>query len=81
MSSADLTIPTMTAPAPRAARLGAALGRWLDDFEQRRRRHRQLSELRGLDSQTLKDIGLDRSELGSAVATGCAGRKQRHDAR
>jgi len=77
MRCGQLTLtPTFWSPKPRNE-LGAALARWFDDFEQRRRRRRQLDELRRVPAGTLRDIGLDRSELMSVTYGGSAGRVKR----
>lgn len=59
----------MSAPGPSASmnperRLASAVADW-------RRRARQRAELASLDDRTLRDLGLDRSELSSILAEGC----------
>jgi len=77
MRSGQMTlVATLWSPGARLD-LGARLARWLDDFEQRRRRRQQLEELRRVDPRTLRDIGLDRSELMSVTYGGSAGRVRR----
>jgi uncharacterized protein YjiS (DUF1127 family) len=77
MRSGQLTLtPAFWSPRPRQE-LGAVLARWFDDFEQRRRRRRQYEELRRVHPGTLRDIGLDRSELMSVTYGGSAGRARR----
>ena len=54
----------MRAPAPYLSeRVAAAFARWV---EVRSRRRAELA-MRSLDAHTLKDIGIDRSEIGSVV--------------
>ena len=51
----------------RIARLRGRLVRHLREWRQRRRLRITGRILRGLDDRTLKDIGLDRSQIDSAV--------------
>lgn len=73
-----MTLPVNRHPVPALARWMAAASmawRWLVRAHARRRRRRQQErELRGLDPAALRDLGLDRSELGSyeAEAAGAA---------
>ena len=46
---------------------GSAGGRLIARFVQWRRRHAAMDQLRGLSDRTLKDIGLHRSQIPSAV--------------
>ncbi|MEM7427359.1 MAG: hypothetical protein AAF441_14790 [Pseudomonadota bacterium] len=58
------TAALMRAPAPSLSeRVSAAFTRWVED---RSRRRAELA-MRSLDRHTLKDIGLDRSEIGSVI--------------
>jgi uncharacterized protein YjiS (DUF1127 family) len=50
--------------------------RWQSHLRKRRIRA-TVRILQELGDETLKDIGLDRSEIESAVATNCAGRQRR----
>jgi uncharacterized protein YjiS (DUF1127 family) len=48
----------------------SAAWRWILELVRRRRLRRLEDELAHLDDRTLKDIGLDRSEIGPAIRWG-----------
>lgn len=48
----------------------------LSRHAEHRRKRRALAQLRGLDTRTLKDIAIDRSELGSVVHGDPRGRRR-----
>lgn len=77
---ATLTFPS-THPEHRA---GTAIGDFLAStwlgWKQRRARHLTVERLASLDDRTLRDIGLDRSEIDSAVE-GRQDRLRRYDDR
>lgn len=50
------------------AALGAAFAGWWSAWQAHRQRRASEQLLRSLDDRTLKDIGLDRSEIGSLFA-------------
>jgi uncharacterized protein YjiS (DUF1127 family) len=56
------------------ARLAAG---WLH-FRRERRLKATINGIRGLDDRTLKDIGVDRSEIEAIVRSKAAGRRQRY---
>jgi uncharacterized protein YjiS (DUF1127 family) len=66
------------APAQDRSRLWASLRpfaasatwRWFSELVRQRRLRRLEDELAHLDDRTLKDIGLDRSEIGPAIRWG-----------
>ncbi len=63
---------------PHSASTGRALRAWIVSMIERRRIHRQqqrsIRHLRRLGNNTLKDIGIDRSEIVSMVIHGRTGR-------
>lgn len=67
-----MTTTTLSLPRPRRLRWWQAAARAvrsLLDAAARRRRARAAQEaLHGLDARTLRDLGIDRSELASIVA-------------
>jgi uncharacterized protein YjiS (DUF1127 family) len=77
----------LLAPTTRPAkvtlthRLSAAAQTWWHSYQRKRHARATVRILQGLDDRTLKDIGLDRSEIESVAATGCIGRRQLYDDR
>ena len=59
-----MSAPGRSAPRKPWRTLARTFGEW-------RRRARQRAELTSLDDRTLRDLGLDRSELSSILAEGC----------
>lgn len=65
-----------------AAHTGFTISGWWQSFQQKRRIRGTEQALRALSDRTLKDIGIDRSEIGSvARATGAGRRRPAHSLR
>jgi uncharacterized protein YjiS (DUF1127 family) len=64
---ADFTLDTGTAAPRIEGRFAAALRRWWNGLDERRRIRLTMHALRGLNDRTLKDIGLERGDIESAV--------------
>jgi uncharacterized protein YjiS (DUF1127 family) len=73
LTTADANFET-GAGRPSLTPAGRTFVAWLAAVRDRRRarraQRRNIRALRGLDSRTLRDIGIDRSEIVSAVVTG-----------
>jgi len=65
-------------PTSIATRLAAHFRNGCREYLQRRRLKATVFTLRGLDDRTLRDIGLDRSEIESVVHCKGAGRRLRY---
>ena len=72
-----LTTSASTVEDSRISRVIAHLNNGWHRYLLRRRLKATIYTLQGLDSRTLSDIGLDRSEIESVVNSGGAGRRQR----
>lgn len=70
------SLTTAASVAYRAA-AAATIRSWWLAFARRRRMRKTAFILEGLDDRTLKDIGLNRTEIGSVVARGCRERRIR----
>jgi uncharacterized protein YjiS (DUF1127 family) len=70
---------TLTTAASAAYRAAAAahIRTWWQAFVRRRRLRKTAGILESLDDRTLKDIGLDRTEIPSVVSRGCSERRIR----
>ncbi len=75
MSTSTTYIPTR----PDGIGLRKLVSNWLAAARARRERRVAVSVLRGMNRQTLKDIGIDRSEITSIVHTAPANMRQTHD--
>lgn len=65
----------ITGMAAAAALPVAAIARWWAAIRQYQRDRLTRQILEGLDDRTLRDIGIDRSEIASIVLTRAAGRR------
>jgi uncharacterized protein YjiS (DUF1127 family) len=63
----DFTLPTDTSTPRIEGRFAAALRRWWQGLEERRRVRMTLHALQGLNDRTLRDIGLERGKIEPAV--------------
>ena len=75
-----LTLGPATRPATAAVidRLLAVVRTWWQNHQEKRRLKETVRILQGLDDRILKDIGLNRSEIESMVATQGADRRLRY---
>jgi uncharacterized protein YjiS (DUF1127 family) len=75
-----LALVPMARPATTTLthRISAIARTWWHSYRQKRRVRATVRILQGLDDRTLKDIGLDRSEIESVAGSGCAGRRLRY---
>lgn len=70
------TVGPTNCPAPAASDRGVGLiSGWWQGFRQKRRIRRTERALEALCDHTLKDIGLDRSQVGSAARAVCSERR------
>lgn len=67
---------TESGALPRRARSTTGIRSLLDRYAHHRKRRRALAELRGLGAGTLKDLAIDRSEIGSLVHGDPHGRRR-----
>jgi uncharacterized protein YjiS (DUF1127 family) len=74
----NLALAPVTRPAKATVvdRLSAIARTWWHSHQQKRRLRATVRILQGLDDRILKDIGLNRSEIESVVATPCVDRGQ-----
>ena len=75
-----LALAPATRPATAAVidRLPAVVRRWWHNHQEKRRLRETAHILQGLDDRILRDIGLNRSEIESMVATQGAERRLRY---
>ena len=75
-----LTLAPATRPATAAVmdRLPAVVRTWWHNHQEKRRLRETAHILQGLDDRILKDIGLNRSEIESMVATRGVDRRLRY---
>ena len=71
--------PQFTTWGWSGSRLASAMSHAWERFRSRRRLAATARILEGLDDRTLKDIGIDRGEISSVVATRCGGRRLKFD--
>lgn len=77
-------MPALIAPQLRTlawsgSRFATVIRQALEGYRCKRRQAATARILEGLDDRTLRDIGIDRSEISSVVATRCRGRRIKFD--
>ena len=79
MTCTQLTAASGQRPSTLAARFGGTAKRWWRAYWNWRAREATILILRSLDRRTLRDIGIDPSEIASCIYGKCGDRKRPYD--